>query len=205
MVVMREIDKWMGTRLVGVPTRSKPPGPILLAFVTVAVIVWVCVERNWWPSPFGSYAWLDPLLAAMVCVLVFLVTGLIWAIRTLYVLGRDQRWSWWVLPAPAVVLAGLAFLALMPSTSLLDVRTEFEAIAVDMHDTPGVWRERFEIGPFDIRSAHSSPSGEVSFTDNASIFNTSVGWVYSPDTVPSGFTTVTHLDGPWYAYTSVWR
>ncbi|CCQ14622.1 putative uncharacterized protein [Rhodococcus sp. AW25M09] len=205
MAVMKEIDKWVGSRLTGVPTRSKPPGPILLAFVTVAVIVWVCVDRNWWPSPFGSYAWLDPLLAAIVCVLVFLVTGLIWAIRTLYVLGRDQRWSWWVVPAPAVVLAGLAFLALMPSTSLLDVRSEFDAIAVDLHDNPGVWRERFEIGPFDIRSAHSSPSGEVYFTDNASIFNTTIGWVYSPDAEPSGLTTVTHLDGPWYEYTSVWR
>ncbi|MET4046301.1 MULTISPECIES: DUF1109 domain-containing protein [unclassified Rhodococcus (in: high G+C Gram-positive bacteria)] len=200
MAVMKEINKWIGSRPTGLPTRSKPPGPILLAFVTVAVIVWVCLDRNWWPSPFGSYTWLDPLLAAMACVLIFLVTGLVWAIRTLYVLGRDQRWAWWVVPAPAVVLTGLAFLALMPSTSFLDERSEFEAIAVAIHNKPGAYREHFEIGPFDIRRASSSPTGEVYFAGNAGIFSTSTGWVYSPDTEPAGFTTLTHLGGPWYEY-----
>ena len=113
------LDSWVYRRLTAEPTLAKPPGPILLTFVTVAAAVWVCVKRNFWPSPFGAHTWLDPLLAHLVVLAVLAVTGLIWAIRTLYVLGRDRRWSWWVVPAPIVVLSAFAFVVWGPSTTCL--------------------------------------------------------------------------------------
>lgn len=204
------LDRWVYRRLTAEPSLAKPPGPILLTIVTVAVAVWVCVKRNFWPSPFGAHTWLDPLLAHLVVLAVLAVTGLIWAIRTLYVLGRDQRWSWWILPAPIVVLSAFAFVVWGPSTTFLDKRDEFEAIAVDLRENPGTSHDKFEIGPFDINRATSYTPGEVYFVDNSTIFfSFSSGWVYSPDHPPTGSSSedssFTHLDGPWYEYESVYR
>jgi hypothetical protein len=210
------LDGWVHQQLTGEqtrskPPRSKPPGPILLTFVTAAVAVWVCVKRNWWPSPFGAHTWADPLLAHLLVLVVLAVTGLVWAIRTLYVLGRDRRWSWWILPAPVLVLAAFAFVVWGPSTTFLDKRSEFEAIAVDIRENPGTSRDEFEIGPFDIKRARGGgPSGEVYFVDNSTVFfSFTSGWVYSPEHEPAGLGNVdfssTHLDGPWYRYESVYR
>ncbi|OZF26006.1 DUF1109 domain-containing protein [Rhodococcus sp. 14-2483-1-2] len=210
------LDGWVHQQLTGEqtrskPPRSKPPGPILLTFVTAAVAVWVCVKRNWWPSPFGAHTWADPLLAHLLVLVGLAVTGLVWAIRTLYVLGRDRRWSWWILPAPVLVLAAFAFVVWGPSTTFLDKRSEFEAIAVDIRNNPGTSRDEFEIGPFDIKRARGGgPSGEVYFVDNSTVFfSFTSGWVYSPEHEPAGLGNVdfssTHLDGPWYRYESVYR
>lgn len=202
--------KSLGDRSIDTPDwqqeQAKPPGPILLSFTVVAVLVWICIQRNWWPSPFGRFAWLDPLLVGAATLFAFLVVGLVWAIRTLYVIGQDQRWSWWILPAPVVVLTGAAVLNFMlPSSTFLDSRSEFEAVALELRDNRERTRETFEIGPFDIRRARASADGEVQFTDNDSMFNTTTGWVYSPDGPPAGFGESVHLDGPWYEFTSVWR
>lgn len=85
---------------------AKPPGPILLAFTTIAVLALVCMSGNWWPSPRGYFAWLDPLLVGAAAVVVLLTSGLVWAIRVLHVVGQDRRWSWWIVPAPVVVGLG---------------------------------------------------------------------------------------------------
>lgn len=66
MARMTSLDNWVHQQLTGERTPAKPPGPILLVFVTVAVAVWVCVKRNWWPSRFGAHTWADPLLAHLV-------------------------------------------------------------------------------------------------------------------------------------------
>jgi len=210
MARLTSLDNWVHQHLTGERTRAKPPGPILLVFVTFAVAIWVCVKRNWWPSPFGGHTWADPLLAHVLVLGVLAVAGLVWAIRTLYVLGRDRRWSWWILPAPVLVAAAFTFVVWGPSTTFLDKRTEFEAIAVDIRENPGTSHDEFEIGPFDINRARGGLSGEVYFVDNSTIFfSFTSGWVYSPDHAPAGRDdadfSVTHLDGPWYQYESVYR
>ena len=102
---------------------SKPPGPVLLILTVTAVLVWICLRVNFWPSPFGQFAWLDPLLPGAVVLMIFLVLGLAWAYRTLRVVGRDRRWSWWILSAPAVALTGVVVLHFaIPTTTFLDKR-----------------------------------------------------------------------------------
>lgn len=201
------MDDWVGEKLTGEPARRKPPGPVILVLATVTVAIWVCLQRNWWPSPFGQFAWLDPLLVTPVVFLVLLALGLVWSVRALYVLLADRRWSWWILPAPFVVCAGVTVVALLPPLSILDERAEFESVALDLRGSPGSVREEFEIGPFDIRRAQEFAPGEVYFFDDDSFLTTSTGWVYSPDGEPTGFDdfTATHLDGPWYEFTAVWR
>lgn len=186
---------------------AKPPGPVILASTVLTVAVWLCLHYNLWPSPFGRHTWADPLLAAASAVVTSVVLTTVWAIKTLYVIGRDQRWSWWILSAPAVVGAAAAVVALTPPATFLDVRGEFEVVARELSDRPESSREEIEIGPFDISSARSTSLGAVYFFDNDSMLSTTTGWVYSPGGDPSGFDDfrATHLDGPWYEFHAVWR
>ncbi|MDZ7917305.1 MAG: hypothetical protein U5N21_13045 [Rhodococcus sp. (in: high G+C Gram-positive bacteria)] len=93
---------------------AKPPGPILLAFTTIAVVALVFMSMNRWPSPRGFFAWLDPLLVGAIAIVVLLTVGLVWAIRVLHVVGQDRRWSWWILPAPIVVCVGAVLIFALP-------------------------------------------------------------------------------------------
>ncbi|OZC79563.1 hypothetical protein CH251_01405 [Rhodococcus sp. 06-462-5] len=110
---------------------AKPPGPILLAFTTIAVFALVCMSMNRWPSPRGDFAWLDPLLVGAVAVVVLLTVGLLWAIRVLHVVGQDRRWSWWILPAPIVVGLGALLIVVLPDQATTDSWLDF---AVDWRD-----------------------------------------------------------------------
>lgn len=205
--VMRR-PKSLGEWLVADPPESsKPPGPILLAFTVVPLVALVCRHYGWWPSPFGEYRWLDPFLVSAAALLILIVVGLVWAIRTLYALGQDRRWSWWILSSPIAVIAAVALVLLMPPATFLDKSGEFETIAIGLLEQPESTVEELEIGQFDISSAHVVRPDEVYFIDNDSMFITSSGWVYSPSGPPSGFDdfSATHLGGPWYEFTAVWR
>lgn len=59
-------------------------------------------DYDWWPSRYGNSRWADPLLFGAAALLILAVVGVVWAVRTLYVIGADRRWSWWILSAPAV-------------------------------------------------------------------------------------------------------
>lgn len=170
MTKLQALDAWLAGKPTGEPELRKPPGQMLLAIVSAAVAVWICLQRNLWPSPFGKFAWLDPLLVTLAMILVFVAVGLFWAIRTLYVLLADRRWSWWILPAPIVVCVGVTALAVLPPQSMLDERAGFETVASDLlRVTPETTRQDFEIGPFDIGFAQTTPDGEVYFHDEGAV------------------------------------
>jgi uncharacterized membrane protein len=75
MTKLRALDEWFAGHLAGDPALRKRPGPILLAIVSAAVVVWICLQRNLWPSPFGKFAGLDPLLVTLAMILVFVATA----------------------------------------------------------------------------------------------------------------------------------
>lgn len=205
--VMRR-PKSLGEWLVADPPESsKPPGPILLSFTVVPLAALVCRHYGWWPSPFGDFRWFDPLLVSAAALLTLIVVGLVWAVRTLYVLGQDRRWSWWILPSPVAVIAAVAAVLLMPPATFLDKSGEFETVAIALLEQPGSTVEELEIGQFEISSAHVVRPDEVYFIDNDSMFTTTSGWVYSPSGAPTGFDdfSAKHLGGPWYEFTAVWR
>ena len=186
---------------------NKPPGPIHLAFTVVPILILVCIYYDWWPSRYGRSSWADPLLFGAASLLTLAVVGLVWAIRTLYVVGEDRRWSWWTVPAPAVALVAVATMILVPRPSFDDTRSEFEQVARELLAGPERLRTDLEIGRFDISSAREG-DGVVYFTEAGGFALTvSSGWAHSPNGVPAGFDdfTATHLGGPWYEFTSVWR
>lgn len=98
---------------------------------------------------------MDPFLVSAAALLILIVVGLVWAIRTLYALGQDRRWSWWILSSPIAVIAAVALVLLMPPATFLDKSGEFETIAIGLLEQPESTVEELEIGQFDISSAMS--------------------------------------------------
>ncbi|PPJ20146.1 DUF1109 domain-containing protein [Nocardia nova] len=187
---------------------AKPPGSITTVVAVLAVAVLVCLHYGWWPSRFGSMRWADPLLAGAAALVLLGIAGLLWAIRTLYLLGRDRRWSWWVLPVPLTVLAAGLMVILAPRTTFDETRPEFERVARELLAGPDTVRSDVEVGRFDIAYARVGPAGEVYFVEAGGLgLDASSGWVYSPKGSPAGFDdfSATHLGGPWYGFTAVWR
>ncbi|MEU1957472.1 DUF1109 domain-containing protein [Nocardia sp. NPDC019304] len=197
-----------GRALVDQDEPNRAPGPIHLAFTFVPVVVLVCVYYDWWPSRYGCFAWADPLLFGAAAVLVLLICGAVWAVRTLYVVGRRRTWSWWIAAAPAMIFAVAGTIALLPRPSFEDTRPQFEQVALDLLASSESSRSRFEIGRFDISYARKDPDGAVYFIEDGGLgLTVSNGWAYSPHGTPVGFDdfTATHLGGPWYEFTAVWR
>ncbi|MFD0360996.1 DUF1109 domain-containing protein [Nocardia sp. GCM10030253] len=186
--------------------QSKPPGPRLGGFAALSIGVLVCLYYDWWPSRFGDLNWLDPLLCGGLALLVLTGSMLIWAIRTLYVLGYDRRWSWWIVPIPAVVLIAATTAALIPPRSFTDLRPQFEQVAAELLAGPETTRQDLEIGPIDIISVRETDDGVVYFIDaDGAGYTNSSGWAYAPNGLPApglaNFTWI-HIDGPWYEITS---
>ncbi|WP_063066439.1 hypothetical protein [Nocardia violaceofusca] len=198
----------VGPPLSALDTGAKPPGPIAAAATVFAVAVLVCLHYGWWPSRFGSMRWADPLLAAAGALVLLAAVAVLWTVRTLYVLGRDRRWSWWVLLVPVTVLAAGLMVILAPRTTFDEMRPEFERVARELLAGPDTVRSNFEIGRFDIAYARADSGGAVYFVEAGGLgLDTSSGWAYSPNGRPAGFDdfSARHLAGPWYEFTAVWR
>ncbi|MFC8532032.1 hypothetical protein [Nocardia sp. NPDC057227] len=104
---------------------SPPPGPRLLTAAVTAVTVLLCVRYDWWPSPYGTLPRPDPLLCAAAALVLLAGVLTQWAIRALYVVGRDRRWSWWVAPIPAVVVAATVLTVILPPPGNDDPHTSY--------------------------------------------------------------------------------
>ncbi|MGW0175748.1 DUF1109 domain-containing protein [Rhodococcus sp. NPDC003322] len=186
---------------------AKPPGPIVLAVTVVAVAVLVFLFADWWPGT-RNLTVADRLFFGGVTVLVLLVTGLVWAIKTLYLVGRDHRWSWWIAAAPAVVAVGAVIAWLLPVADFDSARARFDAYVAAMPDDPDFTAEGVRLGGVEISRVFRDRDGAVYFVDDDGTFlSVSSGWVYSPAGAPAGYDdfTATDLGGGWYSYTAVWR
>ncbi|GAA4480157.1 hypothetical protein GCM10023094_26230 [Rhodococcus olei] len=186
---------------------ATPPGPVVLTVVVLAVAALVVLVSDWWPGSRNTTDF-DRLFFGGVAVLVLLVTGLVWAIKALYVLGRDRTWSWWIAAAPAVVVAGAAVAAVLPIPDFESARPEFDGYVRALPDDPAYRAEGVRLGGIEIAHVHRGPDGGVYFQDDDGTFlSVSSGWVYSPDRAPVGRDdfTATPLGDGWYSYTEVWR
>ncbi|MGW6374541.1 DUF1109 domain-containing protein [Rhodococcus sp. NPDC055112] len=182
---------------------------IVLAMTVLSIAVLLCIHYDWQPARYGNLTGADQFFYGAPALLVLALAGLIWAIRTLFVVGEDWRWSWWILAAPGVVIVAVLVGMLWPPMTFDDPRPEFERIARQLLAEPGSQLVDIEIGGFEISSVRSGPAGEVRFTDaDGFVFTTVSGWVYSPNRAPSESDSrefsSTHLGGPWYEFTSTW-
>lgn len=192
---------------VGEDRPASPPGPVLLGVTVAAVAALVFLLADWWPGA-SNLTDADRLFFGVPVVLVLLVTGLVWAIKTLYVVGRDRRWSRWILAAPAVVIAGMLLAAALPVPDFESARVDLDAYVAAMPDDLGFRAEDVRVGGLEMSRVFVGHDGAVYFVDDdATFLSLSSGWVYSPRQVPAGYAefTATDLGGGWYSYTEVWQ
>lgn len=186
---------------------ARPPGPIVLGVTVAAVAVLVLLFADWWPGS-RNLTVADRLFFGGITAVVLLVTGLVWAIKTLYVVGRDRRWSWWIVASPAVVVVGALIYWALPVPDFDSARKEFDAYVAAMPDEPDFLAEDVRLGGVEISSVFRDRDGALYFVDDDGAFlSVSSGWVYSPAGEPAGYDdfTATDLGGGWYSYTAVWR
>ncbi|MET8871327.1 hypothetical protein [Nocardia sp. NPDC004604] len=132
------------------------------------------------------------------------VSLLVWAIKTLYLLGREQGWSWKVAAVPVVVLAGLVAGLVSQPANFDSARPEMEKVAVEMlHEDRPITRQDLSLGGLDISLAHRRSDGRVYFYDaDGYVGSTVQGWVYSPSAEPvgSGAQRFERLSADWYSF-----
>ena len=194
---------------VGRPAR--PPGLIVAGLSVLLCTGFVFARLDWWP---GHGHTVDAFTNSMV-VLVFgvllIVVGLVWVVKSAYVIGRDRRWSWWIAAAPIVVIAATVAATVIPSPSFEASRSDFDLAARTALSSPDPAVSDVQVGPYTMSRIERHSNGAVYFYDaDQSFLTTSGGWIYSPVGPPPDRAGIerfdtTHLDGPWYEFTAVWR
>lgn len=176
---------------------------MVLTGTVVGVVLFLCVHLD--RAPFvGNMTGPDRLVVLVTGGILLGVSLLGWAIKTLYLLGRERRWSWKVAAVPVVVVAGLVAGLIFRPASFGAARPEMEEVAVGMlrEDGPNT-REGLSLGGLDISSVHRESDGRVYFYDADGFVGSTVsGWVYSPGTEPvgSGARRFERLSGDWYSF-----
>ncbi len=90
----------------------------------------MCVHFDRTPV-IGSLTLADQLICLVIGGIVLSASLLVWAIKTLYLVGREHRWSWKVIAVPAVVLAGVVAGLMFRPASFDSERPEMEEGAVE--------------------------------------------------------------------------
>lgn len=124
----------------------------------LGVAALLCVHFDRAPL-IGSLTVADQLIWLVIGGIVLSVSLLVWAIKTLYLVGREHRWSWKVTAVPAVVLVGLVAGLVCRPASFDSERAEGEEVAVETLRTDGQNARRDPIlsglGPATVRGAGS--------------------------------------------------
>lgn len=166
---------------------------------------------DWWP---GHGHTVDAFTNSMIVLafgVLLVAVGLVWAIKSAYVIGRDRRWSWWIAAAPIVVVAATVAALIIPSPSFESSRSDFDLAARTALSSPDPTVFDIPVGPYTMSRIERHSNGAVYFYDaDQSFLTTSGGWIYSPAGPPpdrSGIDRIesTHLDGTWYEFTAVWQ
>ncbi|MGQ4597369.1 hypothetical protein [Nocardia sp. R6R-6] len=161
----------------------------------------LCVHFEWAPL-IGNSTGPDQFVGLVIGGMLLGGSLLVWAIKTLYLLGRERRWSWKVAAVPAVVLAGLLAGLVFRPGSFDSARPEMEEVAVQMlrEQQPSTRRD-LSLGGLDISLVQREPDGRVYFYDRFA--GSAVrGWVYSPGIEPVGNSArrFEKLSGDWYSF-----
>ncbi|MEV0106537.1 hypothetical protein AB0H42_09380 [Nocardia sp. NPDC050799] len=179
------------------------PGSVVLAGTALGVAVLMCVHLDW--APFvQNLTGPDQLVALLAGGLLLGVSLLVWAIKTLYLLGREHRWSWKIAVVPVIVLAGLVAGSVFQPAGFDSARPEMDKVAIEMlrEDRPHT-RQDLSLAGLEISLVHRAPDERVYFYDaDGYVGSTVSGWVYSPGAEPlgSGTQQFESISGDWYSF-----
>ncbi|WP_213934707.1 hypothetical protein [Rhodococcus sp. B50] len=199
---------WVLRDPIGRPAR--PPALIVAGASVLLCTGIVFALLDWWP---GHGHTIDAFTNSMV-VLVFgallMIVGLVWAVKSALVIGRDRRWSWWIAAAPITVLVAAVAVLVIPSPSFGSSRSDFDAAVYAVLSSRESAVFGVPVGPYTMSRVERHSNDAVYFYDaDQNFLTTSGGWIYSPAGPPpdrSGIDRIdaAHLDGRWYEFTAVW-
>ena len=189
---------------------ARPPGLVVAGFSVLLSAGIVFATVDWWPGKGRTVDDFTNLAVTVVLGVLLLAVDLVWAIKSIRFVADHRRWSWKIATAPIVVIVAAALGLLIPSPSFESSRSDFDlALRKILSSQESTLFDR-HIGPYTISRIERRDNGAVYFYDSDQVFLTvSGGWVYSPEGPPperSGIERFesTHIDGPWYEFTSVW-
>jgi len=166
--------------LTELPTGRRPPGAVLAVCTVVLAAGIVFSIVDWWPGAAHKVDDLSNYLIRVALGSLLCATAITWAVKTFNVVVRDRRWPWWIVPAPAIVVAVLLLALLVPTPSFQSARSDFEAVVATMPNDYAL-RGGVDVGPFRMSTIERSRDGAIYFTDDDQTFWRSIGgWVYSP-------------------------
>ncbi|WP_330234509.1 hypothetical protein OHA40_10635 [Nocardia sp. NBC_00508] len=148
-----EVSRVEGVQAERAEGAATAPGFAVLASAVLAVAVLLCVHTD--RAPFiGRFTIADQLIALVIGGIVLAGSLLVWAIKTLYLVGRERRWSWKVVLVPVVVLAGLMIGLVFQPANFDSAHPEMEDVTVEMlrADGPSA-RLDLSLGGLDISLA----------------------------------------------------
>ena len=190
---------------------ARPPGLIVAGASVLLCTGIVFALLDWWPGHGNTVDAFTNSMIVLVFGVLWVVVGLVWVVKSAYVIGRDRRWSWWIAAAPIVVVAATVAAAVIPSPSFESSRSDFDLAARTALSSPDPAVSDVQVGPYTMSRIVRGDNGAVYFYDaDQNFLTTSGGWIYSPAGPPPDRSGIerfesTHLDGPWYEFTAVWR
>lgn len=206
---LRELRLAVRSGMSSIPlaSRHRPPGLLTAVCTGLLSLGIVFAAIDWWPGAGHRVDELTNLLILLVLGVLLLVAGIVWAVKTFGIVCRDRRWSWWILPAPSIVVVALVIALLVPKPSFQSSREDFEmAVRNPPNTSEPISDSDVHVGPFTMSRITWYPAGTVYFYHADQVrFRSIGGWVYSPDGPPVGDKyyekfEVTHIDGPWYEF-----
>ncbi|MFQ6395858.1 hypothetical protein ACLMAJ_20620 [Nocardia sp. KC 131] len=182
---------------------AEPPGPVVLAMALIGVAALLFVRIDHIPFV-GGLTGPDQLIGLLVGT-VLLGPGLVvWAIKTLYLVGREGRWSWKVTAVPAVAVTGIVLGLVLRPADFESARPAMEKAALEMLRANGPsTRADLSLGGLDISFADRRTDDRVYFYDaDGAIGSNITGWVYSPSIEPAQTFNrrFEKLSDNWYAF-----
>jgi hypothetical protein len=182
----------MNNRTSAARRRIAIPWPAHLAVSVAALAVLVAAYCRLWPR--GD----SQLSTGAAALLVLAAAALVWAAKSVSVLRRERRWSWWIAAFPAAA-TGAAVVAAMAAPAFEDALPQFDQAATRLLSDPTGTTGELRLGRFDIDHAIAL-EGQAFFIDDRALNS---GWVYSPDGEPHrahGTLTYKHITGDWYSF-----
>ena len=108
---------------------ARPPGLIVAGLSVLLCTGFVFARLDWWPGHGHTVDAVTNSVVVLVFGVLLIVVGLVWVVKSAFVIGRDRRWSWWIAAAPIVVVAAIVAAAVIPSPSFEASRSDFDLAA----------------------------------------------------------------------------
>jgi hypothetical protein len=180
--------------------QAEPPG-LVLAGVVAAACGGLLISLDRCPLDLG-WGSAERLIGLIVSGIALLSALAVWAIKALYYVGRERRWSWKFVTVPALVLvAVLAGMVIQPP-EFESARVEMEQKAIEMLNGGPQVQQNIHFERLSVSLVQRQGSQVYFYDADTAGGPKRSGWVYSPGSAPPDQQdrTFQQLTPNWYSF-----